>query len=387
MYRTLQTCTWFTAFSALSLWNCMPERHHAQPLTDSDSITVASTIADTIRQDQTGPSEPPTIRIAMTGDIMPGTTFPDSIDGTYLPVENGKHLFEHVSPWLKEADAAFGNLETSFLDSGGNLKKCVDPQTYYVFRTPSSYAGLLAEAGFDAVSIANNHTNDLGEKGRRSTRHILDSIGIAYAGHTPLAKTTVFKKGETVFGFCAFSSSPLTPDLRDTAEVHGIISDLRSRCQILVVSFHGGNEGADFCHLPFCDEVYLGHNQGNVVEFARFCIDHGADIVFGHGPHLPRAMELYREHLIAYSLGNFCTAYRVSLKGTLGYAPLLVADLDKQGHFTGGYIHSFRQQRGRGPLPDSLYLAAKEIKRLTESDFPLTPLHISPDGHIEVVRK
>lgn len=112
---------------------------------------------------------------------------------------------------LRATDAAFGNLETTLLDSGGDIKKCKDPKTYYVFRTPTDYIRLLEQAGYDALSIANNHTNDLGEEGRTSTRNTLKTTTISYAGHSPVAETTVFRRNGVTFGFCAFSVSPLTP--------------------------------------------------------------------------------------------------------------------------------------------------------------------------------
>lgn len=329
----------------------------------------------------------PFARVAMTGDIMLGTTFPDSVSLTHLPEHEGEQLFMHVAPILQEVDAAFGNLETNLLDSGGNIKKCQNPATYYVFRTPTQYARLLKRAGFDALSIANNHTNDLGEEGRSSTRQTLKRTSLAYAGHSHVAESAVFDRNGITFGFCAFSVSPLTPDLRDTTRVRQIIRSLRDKCQILVVSFHSGGEGHNYRHIPFDKEIYLGRDQGDVVQFAHDCIDHGADIIFGHRPHLPRAMELYKGHLVAYSLGNFCTPYRISLKNMQGYAPLLTADLDEEGHFMKGRIHPFLQQRGKGPLPDSLFLAVQEIRQLTENDFPHTPLTILPDGKIKVNRR
>lgn len=379
----ITTRAWILCLALSVLYGCRPGRCKAVPPASADS-TATDTAALVTPTDSGTQTREKVIRIALTGDIMPGTTFPDSVNRTHLPAENGKRLFAHVAPVLCAADAAFGNLETTLLDSGGDLKKCKDPKTYYVFRTPTDYVHLLTEAGYDALSIANNHTNDLGDEGRRSTRQTLGGTMLAYAGHSPMAETAVFERNGITFGFCAFSVSPLTPDLRDTAEVRRLVSSLRDKCQILAVSFHGGREGLKYSHLPFAEEEYLGRKQGNVVKFARLCIDCGADIVFGHGPHLPRAIELYKGHLIAYSLGNFCTAYRVSLSNQLGYAPLLTADLDAEGRFTGGQIHSFIQQQGAGPLPDALSRAAREIKSLTESDFPHTPLRIHPDGRIEV---
>ena len=152
---------------------------------------------------------------------------------------------------------------------------------------------------------------------------------------------------------------------------------------MIIVSFHGGGEGAKYSHVPDTTEIYLEEKRGNVKEFAHTCIDAGADIVYGHGPHVPRAIELYKGHLIAYSLGNFCTPYRVYLLGKSGHAPILEVNIDKKsGKFINGKIHSFIQQRGAGPRIDKSNIVAKNIKRLTLSDFPETSLVISDDGNI-----
>ena len=106
--------------------------------------------------------------------------------------------------------------------------------------------------------------------------------------------------------------------------------------------------------------------------------------MYGHGPHVPRAIELYKGHLIAYSLGNFCTPYRVYLLGKAGHAPILEVNINKEsGKFISGKIHSFIQERGIGPRIDKNNIVAKNIKKLTLSDFPDTELTISDNGVIK----
>lgn len=95
-----------------------------------------------------------------------------------------------------------------------------------------------------------------------------------------------------------------------------------------------------------------------------------------------RAVELYKEHLIAYSLGNFCTPYGMSLTGISGYAPVLEVKVLPDGRFAGGRIHSFIQQRGVGPRIDTQNSVAREMRRLTQLDVPNTPIHIAEDGTI-----
>lgn len=327
-----------------------------------------------------------TIRLAFTGDIMMGTTFPDS---SYLMPDGGIKLFSVVTPIIKTADCAFGNLEGVLLDKDipspkySVLKDSSELKNLYAFRTPESYVQNLVNAGFDAMSLANNHANDFGIEGKLSTMKTLKKAGIHYAGQKDYCEKTTFTIGNTKYGFCAFGHSNNTPNINNLKETRNIISSLKEQCDIIIVSFHGGGEGAKYSHVPDTTEIYLDEKRGNVKEFAHTCIDAGADIVYGHGPHVPRAIELYKGHLIAYSLGNFCTPYRVYLLGKSGHAPILEVNIDKEsGKFIKGKIHSFIQQRGTGPKIDKSNIVAKNIKKLTLSDFPDTPLTISDNGVI-----
>ncbi len=99
--------------------------------------------------------------------------------------------------------------------------------------------------------------------------------------------------------------------------------NLKQQCDIVIVSFHGGGEGTGFEHVPFKIESYNNEKRGDVHAFAHNAIDAGADLILGNGPHVCRAMELYKNRLIAYSLGNFCTYRSVSVEGIGGLAPLL----------------------------------------------------------------
>lgn len=129
--------------------------------------------------------------------------------------------------------------------------------------------------------------------------------------------------------------------------------------------------------------MFLGENRGDLRTFTHFCIDNGADVVYGHGPHVVRAVELYKGHFIAYSLGNFCTPYGVNISEISGYAPVLQLNINAEdGTFVDGKIHSFIQQRGKGPRRDKQNLVAKEIKSLTNADFSNPKLNIAADGTI-----
>lgn len=320
------------------------------------------------------------LRIAMAGDIMMGTTFPD--DTPRLPANGGRNLFDDVKSVFTDADVVCANLEGVLMEPGGIAKEMgEDPKIYYIFRMPEAYVNNLADAGIDFVSVANNHSNDMQAGGRRSTKRVLDAAGIAYAGQTD-CPTAVIERGGKKIGIAAFGHSAHTCHTWNYDNVRRTVAGLDSVCDIVIVSFHGGAEGADYSHVPHMMEKYLGEPRGDVERFAHTAIDAGADVVYGHGPHVTRAVELYKDRFIIYSLGNFCTPYRVSITGTKGYAPVVTVDVDSEGRFTAGKIHSFIQQPGIGPRKDTTGRVAKHIRELSDTDFPASPLSISDDGVI-----
>jgi len=307
---------------------------------------------------------------ALAGDIMMGTTTHDD----QLPPYNGSLLFWNVQTTLKSVDFAMGNLEGTLCDSDPAPRQCKDTRTCFHFKTPQRYVWNLVNAGFDAVSLANNHINDFGTEGRDSTIATLRKTDLAFAGLKNICETSVVVRNGKRVGICCFSSNVVTVDIRNIILATKIVRSLRHRCDYLVVSFHGGAEGKDCLHVTYEEEFCFGQSRGNVFRFAHSCIDAGADLVFGHGPHVPRAIELYKGHLIAYSLGNFCTPYGIGILGTNGFAPLLVVELDSHGMFVRGRIESYVQRKGAGPVRDTKERAARLIKQLTLEDFPYNGL-------------
>jgi poly-gamma-glutamate capsule biosynthesis protein CapA/YwtB (metallophosphatase superfamily) len=116
------------------------------------------------------------ITVAAVGDIMMGTDYPSP----KLPGKDGKLLFEESKDTLREADIVFGNLEGPLCDGGSPAKKVKDKDSY-VFRTPTSFVKNLVEAGFNVVSLANNHAEDFGSQGMSSTKKALEAVRIKYS--------------------------------------------------------------------------------------------------------------------------------------------------------------------------------------------------------------
>jgi hypothetical protein len=160
------------------------------------------------------------------------------------------------------------------------------------------------------------------------------------------------------------------------------VSEFAATHDIVIVTFHGGAEGASMMHVPFAEEEYYGEPRGDVARFSRSMVDAGADLVLGHGPHVVRGMERYKDRLIAYSLGNFATYYGISVDGVKGIAPILIATLDEEGRFIEGEIISTVQLRPDGPSIDEDRRALSLIRGLSIEDFGDPGLTFHPDGRI-----
>jgi hypothetical protein len=324
------------------------------------------------------------ISIIGVGDIMMGTLYP--YNPAYLPPGNNcSILFSEVQDILQSADLCFGNLEGCFLDEGQVVKKCSDPSRCYAFRMPEKYVHCLKDAGFDVLSLANNHIGDFGAAGRNRTVSVLKENGLFYAGLISKPWDTFTIEGVR-YGFCAFAPNTGCVDLRNTAGAKAIVSELDKTCDIVIVSFHGGAEGAAHQHVKKQTEYFYGENRGNVYAFAHEMIDAGADIVFGHGPHVTRAIDVYKERFIAYSLGNFCTYSRFSLQGVNAIAPIIKVYTDKNGAFLRAQIYPVYQQKYQGgPKPDPQKRAISIIRDLTFHDLLELKgkLSIDDDGWVE----
>ena len=368
-------------FLAAALCGCGGRQPDAAPAAaDSvppaapDSVTPDSAAADSATRELT---------LALTGDIMLGTLFPTPT----LAPDSGRHVFDDVRELLVSADIAAGNLEGVLADTGTSRKN-PESEFAYAFLMPTYLGRELRRADYDFVGIANNHIYDFYADGIVRTERALKALGIGFAGarvpgsSRPPVETYVCERGGVRFGFCAFCHERYTQRMQDEASVRRILRNLRAQCDILVVCFHGGAEGKTESHLPEGTEYFQGDDRGNLRHFAHLCVDNGADVVYGHGPHVLRAMECYKGRLIAYSLGNFCTVAGISLSGISGYAPLLRIRVSERGEFLGGRIHSFLQQRLRGPRRDPAHHAAREIRDLTRQDIPAAGLVISADGEI-----
>ena len=316
------------------------------------------------------------ISIASVGDMMIGTDYPRN----HLPDDDGVAFLADVAPTLSAADIAFGNHEGVLVDGGEPGKKCSNPNACYLFRSPTRYAEHFRAAGFDVLSLANNHARDFGEEGRTSSMEAIAAAGMHHSGRVD--DFASFEKNGLKIAVLAYAVTKNSNMLLDYELAFATVADFAARHDIVVVSFHGGAEGADATHIPFAEEEYYGEPRGDIVWFARGVVDAGADLVVGHGPHVVRGMERYKGRLIAYSLGNFATYYGISVAGIKGIAPILTATLDGDGNFVEGNIVSTIQLRPAGPVIDPKQRALNLIRGLSIEDFGEPGLTFLPDGTV-----
>lgn len=324
------------------------------------------------------------ITIAAVGDVMLGSPFPND---SRMPPNDGADILKAVTPILSAADIAFGNMEGPITD-GGVSEKCGTPKPgqpirCFAFRMPTRFAKNLKAAGFDVMSVANNHASDFGDAGRASTRKTLDELGIKHAGSDRVQYSTTYLdvKGLKV-AFVGFAHNNIVPNVNDLDTARRLVQEADKKADIVVVSFHGGAEGTGAQNVPKATELFLGEKRGNLPLFAHTVIDAGADLVLGHGPHVLRGMEIYKDRLIDYSLGNFATYGWFSLKAETALTVILEARLDRTGKFLGGKLNSARQEGLGIPVLDESGAAIKKIRSLSQADFGSAAPTISDDGTI-----
>jgi len=355
--------------------------------TPPPDVTVTEPTAASVPEPAAAPPPPGPdksalrISIASVGDMMLGTDYPHN----HLPDDDGVAFLAAVTPVLSSADITFGNLEGVLVDGGEPAKKCKNPSACYLFRSPTRYATYYRDAGFDVLSLANNHARDFGEEGRTSTMQALDAVGIHHSGREgDFASMTV---GELRVAVLAYAVTKESNMMLDYELAEATVREFAASHDIVVVTFHGGAEGVDATNLPFAEEEYYGEPRGDVVLFAHSMVDAGADLIIGHGPHVVRAIERYKDRLIAYSLGNFATYYGISVAGIKGIAPILKTTVDGEGRFIGGEIISTIQLRPDGPSIDEQQRALNLMRGLSIEDFETPGIRFEPDGRIVPIER
>ena len=278
----------------------------------------------------------PLTRLLAGGDMLLNSTTAE----IGAPIQKG---LARIRELASRVHIAAANLEGP-LDNGSlPTKICNSPQCHS-FGQPMSTARWLASAGFHAMSVNNNHSIDRGHKGRKVTRAALAEQNIA-----PIWEEATYFP-ETRIAMLAYSANHGAYDVRNMQAVLSAIATLAPAWRVWV-QVHAGAEGENALRIPCSREFYLGEDRGDVVAMGRQMVDAGASVITMHGPHVPRAMELYKKRLIAYSLGNGLTAQGIAIHGHAGLSPWLDLRIHEDGTYHSHHVHWFRQDRTHGLVP------------------------------------
>jgi poly-gamma-glutamate capsule biosynthesis protein CapA/YwtB (metallophosphatase superfamily)/outer membrane protein assembly factor BamB len=232
--------------------------------------------------------------LVFLGDVVPGRSMEAQL-ARYGPA----YAWQGLDPLLAEADLAVANLECVLTTQGKPLGKP------YVIRAHPRWGETLTEAGFDLVTLANNHALDYGPPGLEETLSTVQTlhIGVVGAGssreaaHSPalfaLKGIRVAVLGYAAARWNGSADVPATDRLAwaEPAAVQADVRAVRDQADLVVVLLHAGTE-------------YAAKPSSGQVAVAHAAIDAGADLVVGHHPHVTQSVERYGDGLIVYSLGD-----------------------------------------------------------------------------------
>jgi len=223
------------------------------------------------------------VTISAIGDVMLGGDPRKSSynDFAALWAKGPNYFFAEIKDELK--GIAIANLEIPLI----HTNTVVRSSRSYIFRGEPIYAQALAAGGIDGVDLDNNHIMDYGSRGFSATKSALYAQGVSYFGRGGVWYTV--QNGIRI-GFMGFR-----PESISVPKMRSHIKSARSRCDILVVSFHWGVEKR---YYP----------TGQQVTYGREAVKAGADLVVGHHSHLISGIELYRGKHIVYGLGTIVSA-------------------------------------------------------------------------------
>ena len=353
--------------------------HSAADSVDTITLTAGGATGATSAQSTTAAAAATTtpdlakrsVTIAWVGDTVMASSF-----GT--PPDGARNSLTAVSAPLRSADLAFGNLEETL--SALPDTKCGGSSNCYAFQAPPAYGHVLAAAGFDVMNLANNHADDFGTAGERSTERALKAASLHWTGRP--GQITVIRRGGLRIALLGFAPYKWASRLEDVQAAQALVRRAAARADLVVVAIHAGAEGSGAMHVPHGTETFLGENRGDSRRFAHAVIDAGADLVVGSGPHVIRGVERYHGHLIAYSTGNFAGYKNFGTGGTLSLSSILRVRLRGDGGFAGGTWVSLALDGNALPHPDPSHASARFVAQLSREDFGSSAARIDADGTI-----
>lgn len=311
------------------------------------------------------------VTITAVGDITLGTT-------PTLPRGGPLALLSGVAEWLR-GDVVLGNLETT-LSAGAGSKCGSDSSNCYAFQAPPGYAGGLKRVGFTMLNLANNHSFDFGAGGFEQTVTTLRRAGIKTIG--AIGQVAFTRVGDTRVAVLGFAPNSRVQSLLDIPAAVRLVRKADRRADVVIVTFHGGAEGASATRVRPGMETYLGELRGDLVAFSHEVVDAGADLVLGHGPHVLRGMEWYRGRLIAYSLGNFSSYRNLNTSGPGGVSAILTVTLQPDGRWSRGSVVPVALQGAGAPVVDASRAGIATLRKLSRKDFRARGARLTKAGAI-----
>ncbi|GER85271.1 capsule biosynthesis protein [Thermogemmatispora aurantia] len=253
-------------------------------------------------------------RLLFLGDVMLGRLMNQVLQQVEATYPWGDTL-----PLLLQADVCICNLECVLADTGSPWS--LTPKVFH-FRSDTRNVAALQEAHIKAVSLANNHTLDFGYEALLQMLAVLRRAGIHFAGagsnSAEARQPALWETAGQKLGLLALTDNepaweagperpgiwymPMALSDPRAAELRAALRAVRAQVDWLIVSLHwGGNWG--------------GTPPAEHRAFAHALIDAGADIVYGHSPHVVRGIEIYRGRPVLYSCGDFVDDYAVEPRG------------------------------------------------------------------------
>lgn len=282
---------------------------------------------------------------------------------------------------LLAADVVFANLEGT-MSAGGTSKCHPISNSCYAFKVPTSFAQAYKATGFTILNSANNHAFDFGTSGLASTTAALRSAGILQSGLKN--QITYVRIGAVKVAVVAFAPYYNVNNFLVQATAKALIQKAKSNAQLVVVYMHAGAEGPQAAHVTRRTETFFGENRGNPYQFAHFAIDAGADVVIGSGPHVLRGMEYYKNHLIAYSLGDFINDGNFAMVSPLNLTAIVKLTMTQDGTLQSAQFISLKLV-SRGQIAvDHTNAAATFVNALSRADFGSSAAIINSDGAISL---
>jgi len=302
---------------------------------------------------------PRTVSLVWGGDVTLGSSYG-------RPPNRGRPQLAGIAGVLRRADVAAVNYEGTF-GSGGPSKCAGGRSNCFAFQAPAANAGTLRWAGVDVVNQANNHAHDFGGTGIAQTHAALRRVGVRWTGAP--GQVSVLRRGGARIAFVGFSTYPWSAPMSSDAAVRALVGAAARRARIVVAFLHAGAEGATRDHVPHGHEHAYGEDRGDSRHFARIAVDAGADLVLGSGPHVVRGLQLYRDRLIAYSLGNLTGWHNFGTGGNSALSALLRVEVDRNGALARGSLVSLRLDGAGVPHADPERGAERLMRSLSASDF------------------